>query len=73
VSGRPRLCSGADAVRKFKSAGWTVARQAGSHVMMVKADYLYTLSIPLHKELGIGLLRKLIKQAGLTVEQFDSL
>ena len=73
MSRRPRLCSGAQAVRKFKSAGWAVARQVGSHVMMVKPDYLYTLSIPQHKELGIGLLRKLIKQSGLTVERFDVL
>lgn len=73
MSGRPRLCSGAEAVRKFKRAGWSVARQAGSHVMMVKPQYLYTLSIPQHKELGVGLLRKLIKQAQLTVEQFDEL
>ena len=70
---RPRLCSGADAVRKFKKAGWSVARQVGSHVMMTKPDYLYTLSIPQHKELGVGLLRKLLKQAQLTAEEFDSL
>ena len=41
--------------------------------MMVKSDYLYTLSIPQHNELGIGLLRKLIRQSGLTTEQFDDL
>jgi predicted RNA binding protein YcfA (HicA-like mRNA interferase family) len=45
-------CSGADAVQKFKKAGWTVARQKGSHVMMTKPDYQWTLSIPLHDELG---------------------
>lgn len=27
-------------------AGWTVDRQVGSHVMLVKSDYPYTLSIP---------------------------
>lgn len=41
-----RLCSGAEAVRKFRRVGWTVARQRGSHVMMVKSEYEYTLSIP---------------------------
>lgn len=73
MSPRPRLCSGAETVRKFKRAGWTVARQVGSHVMLVKPDYLYTLSVPQHRELGIGLLRKLIKQAQLTIEEFDAL
>lgn len=67
------LCSGADAVQKFKRAGWTAVRQKGSHVMMTKSGYQWTLSIPLHDELGPGLLRKLIKQAGLTVEEFNKL
>lgn len=35
MSHRLRLCSGAEAVKKFKRAGWTVDRQAGSHVMLV--------------------------------------
>ena len=73
MSGRLRLYSGAEAVRKFRRAGWTVARQVGSHVMMVKPDYPYTLSIPQHPELGHGLLRKLLKQALLSIEQFNAL
>ena len=68
-----RLCSGAEAVQKFRRAGWTVARQRGSHVMMVKSGYEYTLSIPQHDELGPGLLRKLIRQAGLSVEEFNDI
>lgn len=68
-----RLCSGAEAVDKFRRVGWTVARQRGSHVMMVKSGYEYTLSIPQQDELGPGLLRKLIRQAGLSVEDFNGL
>ena len=73
MSLRLKLCSGAAAVKKFKRAGWTVDRQVGSHVMMIKADYPYTLSIPQHRELGVGILRKLIKQAQLTVDEFNKL
>ena len=68
-----RLCSGAEAVKKFTRAGWAIARQVGSHVMLVKPDYLYTLSIPQHRELGVGLLKALIRQAGLTAEEFNAL
>ena len=68
-----KLCSGSEAVQKFERAGWIVARQRGSHVMMVKPGYEYTLSIPQHNELGPGLLRKLIRQADLTVEVFNGL
>ncbi len=41
--------------------------------MMVKPGYKYTLSIPQHDELGPGLLRKLIRQAGVTAEEFNDL
>lgn len=70
---RLRLCSGPEAVRKLQRAGWAVARQRGSHVMLVKASFEYTLSVPQHHELGPGLLRKLIRQAGLTIEEFNDL
>ena len=70
---RLRLCSGAEAVKKFQQAGWFIARKKGSHVMLVKPDYPYTLSIPMHKELGFGILKKLIKQANLTEDEFNEL
>jgi predicted RNA binding protein YcfA (HicA-like mRNA interferase family) len=68
-----KLCSGSEAVRRFQRAGWSVARQKGSHVMMTKPGYQWTLSIPQHNELGPGLLRKLISRAGLVVEEFNCL
>mgnify|MGYP001594053536 FL=1 len=41
--------------------------------MLVKIGYPYTLSVPQHKELGIGILKKFLKQAELSVEEFNSL
>ncbi|MBM4338431.1 MAG: type II toxin-antitoxin system HicA family toxin [Deltaproteobacteria bacterium] len=41
--------------------------------MLTKAGYQWTLSVPQHDELGPGLLRKLIRQAGLTIEEFNKL
>lgn len=73
MGGGLKLCSGADAVKKFLKAGWTINRQKGSHVMMTKEGYEYTLSIPQNPELGPGLLRKLIKQANLSVGEFNRL
>jgi len=35
--------------------------------------YANTLSLPQHKELGIGILSKLLKQAGLSIDEFNSL
>ena len=72
MSHQLKLCSGAGAVKKFKRAGWLVDRQVGSHVMLVKQGYPYTLSIPQHKELGIGILKKLLKQAEISTEEFNA-
>ncbi len=73
MSEKLKLCSGAEAVKKFKRAGWTIVRQKGSHVMLVKESFPYTLSIPLHRELGTGILKKLIKISSLTAEEFNPL
>lgn len=65
--------SGKDAVRVFQQLGWQKIGQVGSHVVMVKAGMRANLSIPQHKELSIGTLRALIRNAGLTVDEFMSL
>jgi predicted RNA binding protein YcfA (HicA-like mRNA interferase family) len=70
---RLRLCSGEEAIRAFKKAGWHVARQKGSHVSLVKQGAPVILTVPLHKELDRGLLRALIRKAGLSVEEFTAL
>ena len=62
--------SGKEAVRAFERAGWTVRGQVGSHVMMNRGDIRANLSVPQHKELSVGTLRKLIRVAGLSVDQF---
>jgi predicted RNA binding protein YcfA (HicA-like mRNA interferase family) len=70
---RPPAISGQEAVRAFEKAGWTAARQRGSHVVLTRPGSIFTLSIPLHSELGPGLLRDQIRKAGLTVEEFIAL
>jgi len=68
----PRI-SGMEAVKAFNKGGWFVARQTGSHIIMVKPGSKVTLSVPRHRELDRGTLRKLIKLAGLTVDEFVEL
>jgi predicted RNA binding protein YcfA (HicA-like mRNA interferase family) len=64
------VLSGRKAVRAFEKLGWQVARQRGSHIIMVREDETATLSIPNHKEVARGTLRSLIRSAGITVEEF---
>lgn len=65
--------SGKEAVAAFLKAGWIYRGQVGSHAVLTKEGSPVNLSIPQHKELGIGILRSLIKNAGLTVEEFRDL
>ena len=64
------LLSGREVVRVFEKFGWQVARQRGSHIILVKEGARATLSVPDHKEVARGTLRALIRAAGLTVEEF---
>jgi predicted RNA binding protein YcfA (HicA-like mRNA interferase family) len=64
------VLSGREVVRVFESLGWEVVRQTGSHIIMVKDDEPITLSVPEHREVAKGTLRSLIRNAGLTVDEF---
>jgi predicted RNA binding protein YcfA (HicA-like mRNA interferase family) len=65
------VCSGAEAIRAFERAGWKYDRQKGDHVMLFKPGVVRVLTVPLHKEVAKGTLRRLIRDAGLTVEEFS--
>ena len=65
----PKL-SGRDVVRVFARDGWQIARQRGSHMILVKEGHMATLSVPDHREVAKGTLRSLIRSSGLTVEAF---
>jgi predicted RNA binding protein YcfA (HicA-like mRNA interferase family) len=67
------VISGLKAVKAFNKAGWVIARQTGSHIIMVKDNSVVTLSVPEHNEIDRGTLRKLIDTAGLTVDEFVEL
>ena len=67
------VISGRQARRGFEKAGWVFNRQRGSHMVLVKAGIPVNVTIPDHKELDRGLLRGLIRDAGLTVDGFVAL
>lgn len=64
------VLSGQEARRAFERLGWIFRRQTGSHMILTKPGSIASLSIPDHRELAPGTLRKLIRLAGLSVEQF---
>jgi predicted RNA binding protein YcfA (HicA-like mRNA interferase family) len=64
------VMSGREIVRVFERHGWQIARQRGSHIILVKTGQNVTLSVPDHKEVAKGTLRSLIRAAGLTLQEF---
>jgi predicted RNA binding protein YcfA (HicA-like mRNA interferase family) len=64
------ISSGREVVRVLERLGWQVARQRGSHIILVKEGARATLSVPDHKEVARGTLRSLLRAAGITVEEF---
>lgn len=70
--GRLNSLSGRGAVKIFQRLGWEIARQRGSHIILVKTGSHATLSVPDHRELAPGTLRSLIRLAGLTVHEFEN-
>ena len=65
--------SGKEAIRAFERDGWVVARRESRHVTMKKNRVRFLLTVPLHRELDRGLLRRLVRDSGLTVEEFGRL
>jgi predicted RNA binding protein YcfA (HicA-like mRNA interferase family) len=64
------VVSGKAARLAFERSGWQSRRQRGSHMILTKPGSLVSLSIPDHSELAPGTLRKLIRLAGMSVEEF---
>ncbi|MBE9055198.1 type II toxin-antitoxin system HicA family toxin [Sphaerospermopsis sp. LEGE 08334] len=67
--GRLSNISGKQAVKIFENFGYVVDHQTGSHIILWH-ESKPILSVPNHKELAPGLLRSLIRQAGITVDEF---
>ena len=52
------VLSGREVVRVLVSMGWSVTRQRGSHIILTKLGEPATLSVPDHKEVARGTLRR---------------
>jgi predicted RNA binding protein YcfA (HicA-like mRNA interferase family) len=63
--------SGAEAVRALQKLGFVVLRQKGSHVMMRRGTV--GCVVPQHRELKIGTLSGILKQACVSADEFMQL
>ena len=66
------VVSGDEFIRLIRSLGYEAVRSRESHVRLRAAGRV-PLSVPRHRELDRGLLRSLIRDAGITVDEFVAL
>ena len=61
--------------RKLLAAGFDEVGQRGSHVKFARTEAagIRTAIVPRHREVAVGTLRSVLRQAGLTQEEFETL
>ena len=66
------VLSGHDVIKILSKQGFTIARQKGSHVILIKVskDGKKGVVVPNHKEIDKGTLLEIIRQSGMTKEDF---
>jgi len=62
--------SGRECRKALEKAGFYLKRQEGSHMILRRDEPFAQVTVPDHKTLGKGVLRAIIRQAGLTVDEF---
>ncbi len=62
--------SGRECVRGLEQIGFYIVRQRGSHILLRRDEPYAEVVVPDHKELDRGTLRAIIRQAGITVDEF---
>jgi predicted RNA binding protein YcfA (HicA-like mRNA interferase family) len=60
------VISGERLIKILVRKGFSVRRQAGSHVVLQRGFVVF--SVPLHEELKKGTLKAILSQSGLSVE-----
>jgi len=68
------VVSGKECTKALKKIGYQEDRQTGSHIILRHKDPPHRrLTVPNHKEVAKGTLKSIIKQSGITVDEFIDL
>jgi len=66
----PTDLSGREVRAALERAGFVFRRQAGSHMVLRRDDPYARVIVPDHRQVRAGTLRRIVADAGLTVEGF---
>ncbi len=62
------IISGAEAIRALQRLGFVIVRQRGSHIVLRRGSQ--GCVVPNHREMKVGTLSGVLKQAGVSVDEF---
>lgn len=62
--------SGREVKAALEQAGFVFRRQSGSHMMLRRDEPPARIVVPDHKQIRVGTLRRIVADAGLTIEEF---
>lgn len=64
-----------DVIRKLRKLGFKGPISGGRHVRMIHPSKQQIVPIPMHKgkDIGIGLLRAILRQVGITPDEWNKL
>ncbi|WGV26562.1 type II toxin-antitoxin system HicA family toxin [Halotia branconii] len=67
------IISGQECIKTLKNGNFYVLRQRGSHIILRRDEPFAEVVVPNHQELDKGTLRAIIRQVGLSVDEFIEL
>jgi predicted RNA binding protein YcfA (HicA-like mRNA interferase family) len=62
--------SASEVFKALEKVGFQYLHQRGSHIILVRKNPKTRVSVPNKREIRTGTLRSIIRQAGLTLEEF---
>lgn len=70
----PKLYSARVVISTLQRAGFSKISQKGSHIKLTKTKEgkVLTAIVPNHKEIALGTFQSILKQAGMTKQEFES-
>jgi len=59
-----------DLVRRLRKLGFDGPYQGGKHPYMIKGNLVLTIPNPHHRDIGVALLSRILRRAGITKEEW---
>ncbi len=69
----PKLYSARELIHRLRKLKFTIISQKGSHIKLrgIREGKLQTVIVPNHKQIALGTLTSILKQASITKKELD--